>query len=135
MALTWDETLLMGIPLIDDQHRQLFARLDALLFAIRSGSSAAEVARTLAFLREYVATHFTAEEGLMRESDYPLVAEHKAQHGAFTRDLALLEDEHRRDGPSPSLVLHVNARVTAWLRDHIYRLDRSLADHLRAPRR
>jgi len=82
-----------------------------------------------------VKTHFAAEEELMRESSYPGYAEHKAQHEGFTRDLAVLEEDHLRNGPSPGLILRVNSRVTVWLRDHIYRVDRQLAEHLRARQR
>jgi hemerythrin len=135
MALSWDPTLVTGVPEVDAQHEQLFERLDALLHAIRRGSSRDEVARTLAFLRDYVDTHFAAEEALMRDAAYGGYEEHKAQHELFARDLAALQEEFRRDGPSPSLILRVNSRVTAWLRDHLHRLDRSLADHLRATRR
>jgi hemerythrin len=134
MALSWDSTLVMGVPELDAQHEQLFRQLDALLQAIRRGSSRDEVGRTLDFLGQYAQTHFAAEEELMRASSYPGYAEHKAQHDGFARELAAFDDERRREGPSPSLVLRVNSRVTAWLRDHIYRVDRALADHLVARR-
>ncbi len=132
MALTWDTTLTMGVPALDEPHQELFRRLDALLEAIRRGSSRDEVGRTLAFLRDYVRTHFAEEEALMGETGYAGLADHKAQHDAFARDLAALEAEHRRNGPSPSLILRVKARVSSWLRDHIHRIDRALAEHLRA---
>lgn len=132
MALSWDPTLVTGFPAIDEQHEQLFAHIDALLQAIRSGRSRDEVGRTLAFLADYVQTHFAAEEELMRATAYPGYPEHRAEHEVFTRDLATLEEEYQRNGPSPGLVLRVNGRVTSWLREHIHRVDRLLAEHLRA---
>ncbi|GEJ55707.1 bacteriohemerythrin [Anaeromyxobacter diazotrophicus] len=134
MAVSWDPTLSTGVPAIDGQHEQLFLHVDALLQAIRSGRSREEVGRTLAFLADYVQTHFTAEEALMRASAYPGYAEHHAEHEGFSRDLATLEEDHRRNGPSAGLILRVNARVTSWLREHIHRVDRPLAEHLRAAR-
>lgn len=134
MALSWDSTLAMGVPELDAQHAELFQHLDALLQAIRRGSSRDEVGRTLDFLCQYVQTHFAAEEELMRATSYPGYVEHKLQHDAFARELATFEDERRREGPTPSLILRVNGRVTAWLRDHIYRVDRALAEHLIARR-
>ncbi len=113
MALSWDPSLVMGVPAVDEQHEQLFARLDALLLAIRRGSSRDEIGQTLAFLSEYVRTHFAAEEAMMRESSYPAYDAHKAEHDAFRRELAALEAEHARNGPSPSLILRVNGRVTS----------------------
>ncbi len=127
MALTWDGTLVMGIPELDEQHRELFARVDALLEAIRGGSSRQEVARTLEFLGDYVREHFEAEEALMRGAAFPGLAEHEREHAELVRDLVAPSAEHRRDGPSPSLILRVNRRVVDWLRQHIYRTDRELA--------
>ena len=130
--MRWDPTLAMGVPELDEQHREILTELQALIHAIRRGCSRDQVGRTLAFLRAHVAEHFAAEEALMLETGYAGLADHKAQHDAFARELAALEAEHRRDGPSPSLILRVNGRVSSWLRDHIYRIDRLLAQHLLA---
>jgi hemerythrin len=132
MVIRWDPALVMGVPEIDRQHKEIFLRLDALLQAIRGGSSREEVGRTLAFLREHVATHFKAEEALMREAAFPGTATHRVEHERFASDLDLLAKEHSRDGASPSLVLRVSGRVSEWLREHIHRADRELAGYLRA---
>ncbi len=132
MTISWDPTLVLGVPDLDRQHQEFFARVGGLVHAIRSGYSREEVGRTLAFLGVYAATHFAAEEALMREVDFPGLARHQAEHAGFARDLAALEAEHRRDGPSPSIILRVNVEVSGWLREHIGRTDRELAAFLRA---
>jgi hemerythrin len=132
MATRWDPALTTGVAEIDRQHQEIFARVDALLQAIRGGSSREEVGRTLAFLGGYVVTHFMAEEELMRETVFPGLQAHRTEHERFVRDLAVLTAEHSRDGASPSLVLRVNSRISEWLREHIHRSDRELASHLRA---
>jgi hemerythrin len=132
MAIRWDPTLITGVPEIDRQHKQIFARLDSLLEAIRRGSSREEVGQTLAFLRDYVLTHFKAEEELMSEIAFPGLPSHRAEHDRFVRDLSVLTAEHSRDGASPSLILRVNSRVSEWLREHIQRTDRELAGYIHA---
>ena len=127
----WDESLEIGYALIDAQHRELFRRVDALLEAIRSGRSAGELGQLLAFLGDYVVTHFRTEEALMEERDYPGRATHLAQHADFIRDLALLREEYAREGGTALLVVRVNARVTRWLFEHIARTDRKLGTFLR----
>ena len=134
MAIAFDESLVTGVPELDRQHRELFVRLDALLEAVRRGSSRQEVSHTLGFLRQYVATHFADEEALMRQVAFPLEDGHVAEHAAFTRDLAALEAEHRRDGASPGLIVRVNVWLTAWLRAHIYDADRRIGEYVRRPR-
>jgi hemerythrin len=132
MAILFDESLVMGVEEIDRQHRELFARVEALVQAIRRGSSRQEVAHTLAYLREYVATHFAAEEELMRAVGFPGHDAHRGEHASFTRDFVSLEEEHRRDGASPSLIVRVNVWLTGWLRQHINRTDRELSTYLKA---
>jgi len=132
VAIEWDPTLVVGIAEIDGQHQELFRRLDALHEAIRGGRSREEVGRTLAFLREYAVQHFGAEEALMVDRGYPGLADHRAEHVAFVGELEALEAEHRRDGPTASLIIRVNTQLTGWLRSHIYRTDRELVAFLRA---
>jgi hemerythrin len=130
--MQWDPTLEMGVPELDEQHREILHRVDALIHAIRQGYSRDEVGRTLAFLREHVATHFTAEQTLMGAVGFPELAEHQAEHESFVRDLRDLETEHELNGASPSLVLRVSGHVTEWLREHLFGSDRKLAAFLRA---
>ncbi len=132
MAIAWDPDLLVGIPEIDEQHQELFRRLDALHEAIRSGRSREEVGRTLAFLRGYAVEHFGAEEALMIQRAYPDLTDHRAEHAAFVGEIAALETEYQRDGPTASLIIRVNTQLTGWLRSHIYRTDKALVAYLRA---
>ena len=133
MAITWDPSLVLGVPLIDGQHQELFRRLDALIASIRAGRSREEVGRTLTFLGEYALQHFSAEEALMTEKGYPGLADHRAEHERFGAELRALQAEHTRDGPTASLIIRVNAQLTTWLRTHIHRTDRALVDFLRPP--
>jgi hemerythrin len=133
VALSWDPSLAVGLPEIDGQHQELFARIDRLLTAMQRGQSAEEVVRLLEYLSRYAVEHFAAEERLMEERQYPEREAHRAEHRRFETDLAALRAELERDGPSALLVVRTNARVTLWLRDHIYRTDKSLVAYLTDP--
>lgn len=132
--MRWDPTLAMGVPELDDQHRRILSSLRLLVHAIRRGRSRDEVGSTLAFLREHVTSHFTAEEALMGAVAFPDLPRHRAEHERFVRDLRDLERDHEREGATPSLVLRVNGRVRSWLREHLFESDRALAEFLRQPR-
>jgi hemerythrin len=134
MALYWDATLLLGVPEIDEQHQELFRRLEGLLSAIRGGTSRDEVGNTLTFLQDYAARHFRAEEALMEERRYPQLADHRAEHEGFSGELRALAAEYGRNGATASIVIRVNTQLAGWLRTHVLRTDRALADFLRAGR-
>jgi len=134
VKIEWDPTLEVGIEAIDEQHKELFRRLDRLLQAMQAHQGAIEVGRLLDYLGEYVVTHFGQEETVMRDWDYPGYAAHKAEHEAFLEDFQTLRAEYLSSGPSAVITIRVTNRVTAWLREHIYRIDRALgADLLKRP--
>lgn len=132
--LEFDPVLLTGVDDIDGQHRELFARINALLEASRSRRSREEVVRLLEFLGGYVVDHFAVEDRLMLESGYPQLESHRAEHRQFMRELEVLRHELKSEGPSGLFVIRVGNRVTEWLRSHIYRTDRLLGEWLRRHR-
>jgi hemerythrin len=131
MRITWDKNLETGDPEIDGQHRELFFRIDRLLAASREGRSREEVGQTLTFLGDYVVQHFAAEERMMEAASYPEIEAHRAEHARFVQEFAILYKEFKSEGPTTLFIIRVGNRVTGWLREHIYRTDRTLVDHLR----
>lgn len=130
MAITWDPSLNLGVPEIDRQHVELFDRLDRLLEAARTGQTEEQVGKLLGYLGDYVVDHFGAEEALMTTRRYPGLAAHAAEHRRFVDEFQALLREYLEDGATLLLVVRVNAKVTAWLREHIYRTDKALAGFL-----
>jgi hemerythrin len=132
--LELDPILLTGIDDIDAQHRELFGRIRALLEASQKRRSRQEVIGLLEFLGSYVVDHFDLEDRMMREVDYPGIDGHRAEHRQFIKELEVLRHELKSEGPSSLFAIRVGNRVTAYLREHIYRTDRMLASWLRANR-
>ena len=126
MTIEFDPLLLTGDAVIDAQHRELFARIGALLEASQQRRSRDEVRRMLDFLGDYVVSHFGTEERLMEEAGYPGLEGQRAEHRRFVQEFGILREEYQAEGPGPLFVIRVQNRVTAWLREHIYRTDRAL---------
>jgi hemerythrin len=130
IKISWDRSLETGEPEIDEQHRELFRRIDQLLAATRDRRARTEVGRLLTFLGDYVVTHFAAEEKLMATAAYPGLEAHRGEHQRFVEEYARLFEDYRADGPGPVFVIKFGNRVTAWLCEHICRTDRRFVDHL-----
>ena len=130
MAMEWTPKLAVGVESIDMQHRELFARVNRLVAAMQSKEGEAEVQRLVAFLGDYVVSHFAGEERLMQQEAYPDFPAHKAIHDAFMKDLARLKGELAKQGPSAAVIIQLNRRVGDWLIDHIGRTDRALGAFL-----
>lgn len=133
MNILWQDNLAIGIAQIDDQHKELFARVNALIQASKSPHSGERLADLFGFLDAYVREHFAFEESLQRDVGYGRVAEHKKMHDAFVAKLAAFKERYLAEGSSLSLRIQVNEFVVNWLVHHISREDRELAAHI-APR-
>jgi hemerythrin len=128
VMFTWDPALETGISELDDQHRLLFRKADAVLEAVAAGQGALDVQRTLQFLADYAALHFETEERYMRAAGFPDADAHAGIHERINRRLMEVASDFHARGASPSLVADVEALVRGWLTMHIAEKDRSVAD-------
>ena len=79
----WTPRLVLGIPLIDGQHRNLVERLESLLRALRSGHPAHELRQCLDFVERYTQEHFQTEEHYMQVHKFPGFQAHQLLHRQF----------------------------------------------------
>lgn len=131
MALEWTIDLATGVDDIDNQHKELFNRINSLLDACRGGKGREEVKKTILFLDDYVVTHFANEERYMRRFDYPEYPAHTAMHKQFMRSFSELKAQFEREGAGVSLVVSTNRAVVEWLQNHIRKVDTALGGFLK----
>jgi hemerythrin-like metal-binding protein len=128
----WNDSLSVGVKVIDEQHKVWIEHLNSLSAAIGAHQEARIISETLNFMVDYVEFHFAAEEKSMAAQNYPAFAEHKLRHEAFRnrlKELLLLEfgeeDAVSRLGDS------INNFQISWLRNHIQQTDMLFAAFLR----
>ena len=129
--MEWTQDLSTGVNEIDDQHKELFLRINSLLDSCRQGRGKAEVGKVIIFLEDYVLTHFGTEEKYMIESGYPDFVSHKAQHTEFIANFSELKGKFQNEGVGVHVVLHANRLVVDWLINHIRKKDKSLGGFLK----
>lgn len=132
-AVVWSSEFEVGVALIDGQHRELIARINKLLAAIRAGQGRKETSVLMRFLQDYVVEHFRAEEGFMLRNQYAEYAAHKEIHDAFIADLEVLAESVEKTGIDSALVVVVNQKVINWLVAHIFMVDKGLKNCQTAP--
>lgn len=130
MYLNWDWTLDIGIESIDNQHKELFNRLDQLLTSVENGKGHNEVIETLDFLEEYVVEHFDDEEELQKKINYPLFSIQHAQHEEFKNELKKFRKIFEAEGITDELALNIQEKLLDWFKNHIINLDKDLGDYL-----
>jgi hemerythrin len=126
----WSSSLFTGYKEIDDEHRAVFAAVDALMDALRHGYGDKEVESTLKSLEDYVSNHFRHEETLMQEKDYPDMSAHLEAHVAFSGRLGELRRVLKQSGATKALAVQTLQAIGKLLMQDIETHDRKLAGFL-----
>ena len=131
-ALIWDSSLETGYGKVDNQHKQLFAAVNNLIEASASGKGDKVVMDVLEFLTSYVIKHFTDEEQLQIDYDYPDYLNHKRIHDDFKAASTELVQQVSLAGPTGELIEKVVSVTGAWLVNHIRGDDFRMAAFVKA---
>jgi len=111
----------VGVAVIDSQHEELSALINALAVAIADGVDAAAVRSQVAALASYANFHFDTEEQLMDEHKVPLAAAHKREHRRLREELKVIDRNIEQQGLSLTL-----ASLKDWFVNHTRQSDDAL---------
>jgi len=131
MYAEFDESLVTGNDTIDSQHKELIGKINNLVACCEQGKGKLEAIRVLDYLSDYTEFHFSAEEKLQEDVNYPGLKEHRQQHEDFKKSVAELHDMlEEEEGPTEAFVAAVNKNVIDWLYKHIKGFDCSVASYI-----
>ena len=118
--LTWNDGLLLGFAPMDDEHRELVRRLQALRHA-----DAEALAARLDEFTAHARQHFAAEDAWMTDTAFPPRDCHMDEHAAVLNSLDEVRElvARGRTEPVPSLV----TALLDWFPGHAHHLDSALA--------
>ena len=108
----WKDEYSVGIDSIDQQHKRLLNLINQLQTAIDYSTK----------------THFTYEEGLMRDNDYPDFEPHKLQHEKMFEKVREVLSEYEQDQDT-AMTNAVNY-LKDWLINHINGTDKEYSSYL-----
>lgn len=131
--LTWHDEWSLNIETLDQDHRDLIARLGDICLRFCPESGYALVAKgealidALSQFGEAVRAHFKREEAFMRSFDYEFVGEHEGEHALLMAEFTALLTDWRREGLQVFDESH-QAIIRDWLLAHILGADRHFAE-------
>jgi len=128
MTDTWQTAMKVGIEVVDDDHRQLFALIQEFTATADAQSgvvNAEQMGAILSRLDAYVKEHFAREELLQQEAGYDGYAENKRQHDELTHTLAVFMAKFRDGsaGEAKTTTEKMKAFLGVWLGQHILKTD------------
>jgi hemerythrin-like metal-binding protein len=136
--ITWCDKYAVGVEGIDDDHKELFAAVNALESAMARNVVAPETAALLQNLVDATQKHFASEEAAMREAKYPGLALHVANHQRLLEKVKAFASRHSQSDIQINqhalnflrdwLVYHIendDQRLGAWMKDRVHELARA----------
>jgi len=128
----WKNSLLIGVPQIDDQHHKLVDAIDELMAACKDRKGRDAIEKTLLFVNSYTKEHFADEEKLQAKYNYPGMKAHKLLHNQFIANIAVLIKDLEQNGPNVALVGKINKTLVEWLISHINVEDKKVGAHIQS---
>ena len=121
--IIWNSSLETGNAVVDHEHQVLFAQFNALEDALKTDTTKEELGPLIAFLIQYVRTHFTHEEGIMQTVQCPAAGQNCTAHRAFIGKLSAWLARLNTGGPTTSLGVEIHREMTVWFQEHIVKVD------------
>lgn len=128
----WKDSLLIGVPQIDEQHRKLVNALDELTEDCAKGKWSEAIEKTLYFAIAYAKEHFKDEEELQAQVNYPELKAHRRMHTDFISKVSVLVHDLQRNGKDIALIGKINKMLIDWVIEHIGTEDKKIGLYIQS---
>jgi hemerythrin-like metal-binding protein len=127
--IPWAFEFETGFEKIDEQHKKLVGMVNHLHRAMKMKLGSKEAGKILDELAEYTVYHFSHEEKLFEEHDYPDIGEHKKSHKDLVNQVAKFQEDFQSG--NASLSMDLMDFLIDWLKNHILKTDMSYVSFLK----
>jgi hemerythrin-like metal-binding protein len=126
--IQWDNTMSVNVESLDAQHKALFAIINELGEAMKSGITNVAIGSALSKLIVYTQNHFEYEENCMAVACFAKHEEHKCEHAGLMKKVKALEQEYLSG--KTNVAEEVMKLLQQWLLHHIMKTDKEYSSHL-----
>jgi hemerythrin-like metal-binding protein len=130
-GLEWNNSYLMGIPVIDKQHQHFLELFNQLLALIPDVNKTQQLSKIIDELESYTHYHFNMEENLMQKASFSEteVSNHRMQHQVFVKKVEEFQIASKYNNVVLSeQLIHF---LQKWFLTHIKVVDKKYADTLK----
>ena len=122
--IQWKDEFSVGVASVDHEHRELIDLINELHALMGKNASADEVMSMLGEIFAQISAHFALEEKFMRDTRYPLLADHKQDHEVLLDELRDMMDLVEDDGSYDETGLSQD--LQRWFTEHFRTHDAKL---------
>ena len=127
--MTQDQLPLVAMPSMNDTHLEEMLIINQL----QSVAEAGEIEKTINVLKElqkHTKDHFSNEESMMQEANFPAYEVHKAEHDRHLGELQSVLNYFQKHQDPLAIVSYINGTLVSWLTHHIQTMDTMTATFL-----
>ncbi len=127
--ITQEQLTMVALPSMNDTH------LEEILIINRLDNAAINheieaVSEKLNALLEHTIMHFSDEEGIMQEADFPAFEMHKNEHDRHLRELKSIIKYFEQHQDINAIHAYIKGNLTPWLISHVETMDNAMASYL-----
>jgi hemerythrin len=127
LLIVWREPHLTGIKILDEQHRAIVSIINALHYALYVWPGEDLLRSTAEMINGYTHLHFRTEIQMLKDSEYPRLEQHQAQHDRLIADADHIFLRCLKEGGDPAPFLEF---LKDWWKNHIIHEDMAYGEHL-----
>ena len=128
MYIEWDEEYDVHVKEINEQHLQTFSLLNTLFDAIIKGQKIQVMKNMFDNLLDDGVEHFSYEEDLMSEHDYPDFEVHQNEHKMLVAEMNKINSQMLTE--NKALTMDIIVYLANLLKSHITKSDKPFTDYL-----
>jgi hemerythrin len=129
--ISWTPDLAVHVDTIDEQHQQLYRKMNDVIVATLKGEGKQEIGNFVGFLRDYTIVHFRDEEDLMTRHAYPGLDAQKKAHQYFTEEVDQMVSQVHAGEVDSQMVSAVITKLGDWFSNHIRSMDKQLGQFMK----
>lgn len=134
--MMWKDKYKIGIDSIDQQHEELFGYVSNFTQTIRNEENweakLGKVKETMAFMKDYVVSHFNEEEAYQEQINYPYIEEHKDAHAKFKEAVNDYVKIFEEEGFNEEKIQEFGGKLMTWLIMHVGNMDQKIGEYVKS---
>ena len=120
----------VSLNTMNDMHLEELKIINAFLEALQRDGDFQDLSEHFEKLLAHMQEHFSSEETLMQEAQYPSFRMHKGDHDKVLNEARYSEMEWRNRKDRDALQTYLDEDLLPWLDQHIKAMDRPMADFI-----
>lgn len=121
---------LVSLESMNETHFEEVEIINELLNKLNTHAEFDSISESFEKLLAHVQEHFAGEEKLMKESYYPSLNMHKADHDKVLNEARYAEMQWRNKKDADAVKSYIEEEVVPWLDQHIKAMDMPMADFI-----